>query len=538
MARRIIGLDLGAYSVKLVRLEAGKQHLAFEVVDALEEVLAPAHVDGPDLLERQREVVAKFAQLGLLENEGAYVALPSSEGQMRSMSVPFSDLRKIEAILPGMIEAEVPFELSDMTFVWHRQEHKALEPTGGDETTIRLAFGKKQGIAALLHMLQPLAFDPRQILLGSSALYELIRHIGFENYISPHNATISALIDLGHTATNICIFDQQGIILTRSFLIGGEKLTNDIAQNLNRSFEEAQNIKHEHLDLLDNNNLSILGRDHYMNIADHISRLFITLKSSGYGAVGSVAFVGGAAKAQGLDSFYGHYFKALNCEHISLKSHVPAKISLPSMTMAYSLALSGIHLHAKESRFNFRKDEFAWRGEYDFLRSKSTPLIIWGLVITCLLALMWSSRSLVLDKENKALEAKIHAACAEILNQGSMPAKKCLTLMREQISTRAEVEIPSFTATDAYLRAAQGLAKDLNIVIYDMDISEKKVRVTAEAATYEDIDKIAASWAKIPCFVKVENTGAQPFQGKVKFTLTNDIDCQATPSKASSEGKV
>ena len=140
MARRIIGLDLGAYSVKLLRLEAGKQHLKFEVIDAIEEVLPSAQIDGPDLLERQREVIARFAQAGLLENESAAVALQAADGQMRLMAMPFSDTRKIEAILPGLIEAEVPFELSDMTVAWHRQELSSAQAANKDRDKNSLSF--------------------------------------------------------------------------------------------------------------------------------------------------------------------------------------------------------------------------------------------------------------------------------------------------------------------------------------------------------------------------------------------------------------
>jgi len=535
-------LDLGAYSVKLLRLEAGKQHLKFEVVDAIEEVLPSAQPDGPDLLERQREVVARFAQAGLLENEGAAVALGAADGQMRLMAMPFSDSRKIEAVLPGLIEAEVPFELSDMTVTWHRQELARAVAADKDETKIRLAFGRKQSIATLLHMLQPLAFDPRLLLLGPAAFYELVRHIGYKPFLE-HSAEVeprmSAIIDFGHRATNLCVFDSDGLIFTRSFMQGGEKLTQDIAQALDISFEEAQILKHEKLnfqlspsDQLEEK-IQALGVAHYLELADRITRMFIASTTSGYAPIGAVALVGGAAKPAGLDKIYGDSLGALGCTIVSLKSLVPHKVQLPSMALAYSLALSSVHPHAKDSRFNFRKDEFVWRGEWDSIRSKSSPLILWALAIMCSLGLMWSASSLVLDKENKAIDAQLKATCMQILGKGDIPAKKCLALMKEQISARAEVEIPAFTAADAYLKAAQGLPKDLAVVVNEMDISiatsekEKgKVRLTAMSPAYADIDKVVASWSKIPCFIKVENTGAQPVGGQVKYSLSNEIDCQ------------
>src|SRR5580700_6123612 len=100
MARRIVGLDLGAYSVKLLRLEVGKQHPRFEVLEAWEEVLPDEEPEGPDLLERQRQTLASLLQNNPLEAETYAIGLPAIDGNMLTMAVPFSETRKIEAVLP------------------------------------------------------------------------------------------------------------------------------------------------------------------------------------------------------------------------------------------------------------------------------------------------------------------------------------------------------------------------------------------------------------------------------------------------------
>ena len=68
MARRIVGLDLGAYSVKLVRLESGTHDAPFEVLDAAEEVLPSDNGDVP-LKERQQAALSEMFRKGLLDGE-------------------------------------------------------------------------------------------------------------------------------------------------------------------------------------------------------------------------------------------------------------------------------------------------------------------------------------------------------------------------------------------------------------------------------------------------------------------------------------
>src|ERR1700686_2571483 len=144
MARRIVGLDLGAYSVKLVRLESGTHDAPFEVLDAAEEVLPSDNGDVP-LKERQQAALSEMFRKGLLDGEIYAVGLPGADGQMRSMKVPFADVRKIEAVLPGLLEAETPFEIDDMVISWHLEEkpHDAPAQDESSQSTIRLVFGKK-----------------------------------------------------------------------------------------------------------------------------------------------------------------------------------------------------------------------------------------------------------------------------------------------------------------------------------------------------------------------------------------------------------
>lgn len=100
--------------------------------------------------------------------------------------------------------------------------------------------------------------------------------------------------------------------------------------------------------------------------------------------------------------------------------------------------------------------------------------------------------------------------------------------MKEQINTRNELGIPEFTAADVYLKTAEALPSDVNIVISEMDILENKMRIAAESPSFADIDKVVASLSKVHCFKKVENARAQASGKGVRYNLSNDIDCSAS----------
>ena len=157
----------------------------FEVVTVVEEVL-PIDEEGSEpqeLLDKQRAAVMKLHAEGLLEAESFAIGLDAHESQMRTLRVPPLDNRKIDAVLPGLLETEVPFDLDSMIVSWHRVETEKQEspqepPDGVD---IRIAFGRKRAIARTLQALHPASVDPRFLLLTSAAPYENLSRARLSN---------------------------------------------------------------------------------------------------------------------------------------------------------------------------------------------------------------------------------------------------------------------------------------------------------------------------------------------------------------------
>jgi|GEM_PF-1606517 len=540
MSRRVIGLDLGAYSVKLVRLESGKETPRFEVINAVEEILACGDDDNKELIDKQREAIAKFASLGLLEGEVFASGLEAHASQLRSMQVPYLDNRKLEAVLPGMLEAEMPFSINDMIVSWCRDPVLTQGPEKPEFANIKVAFGKKTAIAEILQLLQTFSVNPRLLHLSSAALFELVRELPLNTILdasSIDSDAVHAFIDFGHRATNLCIFDRTGLKYARSFLRGGKKLTEEIGSKLGIAFSEAERLKHDTVDLSkifcdgDAQIVNKLAEEHHRELVEDISRTIISLRTSGLCDVKTATLLGGGALTGGISEFFGKHFNGFGIAVVGLSNQPQWSALTPSLALAFAYSISCLKIHAKESRFNFRKDEFTWRGDLDFVRTKSTALILWGLILICSLTLMWSASSLVLEKESKHIENQLKAECLSILGQKNIAPKKCLAQMKEQIASNVDMGIPEFSASDIYVEAAKYLPSDLNVTINEMDISEKKVRLIARASSFEDVDKVVANLAKIPCFVNVEKGRAKQLDGTVEFQLSGDVDCEKARTK-------
>ena len=96
MARFVTGIDLGSYSVKVVRSQV-QVGSGLSVEWCKEYVLPPSsdeegQVDS--LGNRQLEILANLQSKGLLTSDAMVSALPGVHGQMRILQLPFSDPKK------------------------------------------------------------------------------------------------------------------------------------------------------------------------------------------------------------------------------------------------------------------------------------------------------------------------------------------------------------------------------------------------------------------------------------------------------------
>ena len=117
MAQRILGIDLGARTVKLVLLQSTFR--AFTVLDHVRAELPPAgEPPGAPLLARQAAALGELLAARAWPLDEAVVALPGSGISSAVITLPFTDPHRIEQTLPFEVEGQIPFELSAVAWDW------------------------------------------------------------------------------------------------------------------------------------------------------------------------------------------------------------------------------------------------------------------------------------------------------------------------------------------------------------------------------------------------------------------------------------
>jgi len=125
-----------------------------------------------------------------------------------------------------------------------------------------------------------------------------------------------ALMDIGHTTLNIQIIERGVLKFCRVLKIGGVDVTNSIMEDLNVSFEEAQRIKENEVDLSEliksqATESAVRVLDDIANEIQRVLRYFTSISTSG--EVSLVYMYGGTSRIRGLGKYMENI---LGCEVI------------------------------------------------------------------------------------------------------------------------------------------------------------------------------------------------------------------------------
>ena len=138
---RILGLDLGSYSVKAVSLVTTLR--GFQVGSYWEERVPPV-AEGAALLDAQVQATgALMARLGFTP-DSIVCGVPGTEVITRLLRLPFTDSRKIDQVVGFEVGEQLPFEVEDVVI-----DHQVVA-SDGQAADVLVAVMRRDRMAELL----------------------------------------------------------------------------------------------------------------------------------------------------------------------------------------------------------------------------------------------------------------------------------------------------------------------------------------------------------------------------------------------------
>lgn len=307
--KKVISIDIGTNSIKTA---VGKHQNKIVFVEKAFDIPTPkgAYEDGSIVqAEMLREVIFKALKEKKIRTKEAIFTVASTSTIIREIVVPFVKNQDLKSMVHLEIEQYLPIRLEDYVV-----EYKVLEEIMEEDSKklrILVAALPKEIIGAYYDLLKDLKLHPLVLDIHTNAvskLFEREMQINDENYSLDKTV---ALIDFGHSFTNINIVSGGLLKFYRKIPVGGNDLTTNIANYYNLSLEEAEarKIQDSNLELHGNtldyptmiNELIKSDVDQWIEEIGRIFRYYTSRKTENH--IDSIYIYGGTSKIKALPQY-------------------------------------------------------------------------------------------------------------------------------------------------------------------------------------------------------------------------------------------
>ena len=467
---RIVGLDIAPDRVGLVALESSFR--GFEV----KEVRSVALPEGATQGQRLKSALAELGLVPPLSADDTIaVALPGAQVASHLVTLPFSDSRRIEQVLPSEVEGAIPFDLADV--VW---DHAVLSQSPG-RTEVLVGIVRKTVLKELLETLGSAGLDPRVVTfapLALAALAERQQLLGQGGGAPAADAPI-ALLDAGPGRADVTLLEKGKAVIARALATSSPTLWQEDPAARERL-------------------LTVLARD-----------LKITLRSR-RGLVPSKLLLAGAIA--GLPDAI---------ERLGAELQLPIEpIALQSGAPESALAL-GLALRAQQPRghINFRKGEFAFTKDLSQVKGQLGRLAVAAVVLLLLAFGLGVAHVTSLRRQAGDYDAALCAATKRILGTCMTDYRQALGALSGGKSKAAG--IPRVSSADVLAELTAHIPEESLPTLEDIDISTTTIRIKGVADSFSKVDEITSALKKDKCFgdIKQPRSEKQPQGSKINFSL-------------------
>ena len=487
------GFDIGARALTLAVVNRGLKGVRIERALTRQ---VPEGAEGP--VETMR-ALAREAAPGV---QPVALGVPVHAVSARAVTLPFTQREKLDAVLPSELEGQLPFELDEVVVA------ASLVSQAEGRSRLLAAAVPKTTLRARLEEAARAGLDPRVVTVDAEALAHAA-----EVWL-PLRPDL-ALIHLDDRWISVALLDGRRLRAMRGVPWDGEAARRAAAES---------GIEAEALDDADRASAPRAAAALVPALRPAVDELRRTLHAD---AVDSGRRVGAMALSglwSDLPEVGAYLADALGLELVAWPS-VPiggAPRPLAPVALAAGLALAG--LARDRGRIDFRRGEFAYGRERAGVRKRAmTAGVMAALVLAAGVADL-GVRAAGKERRYREVQDRVRAAFQDalpgvttIVSEPDQLQAAIDTLAKQRVFLGGEVG-----ALDILLKLTDAIPKDSGIAVSDLTIDQDKVRIEAETASFDLVNRIEGALSKAPFVGRVVVSDAKTTadQSKVRFLMT------------------
>lgn len=531
--QKVIGLDIGSYSIKAV--EIINTFKSYQIKNFYE-----LEMPYRDDVEKNVVLAQCLEQLfadNNLQADRILTAMPGQYISSRIVPVGFADPRKIGMAVMSEVEDAVPFNMEEMIV-----DHQILGTGADGRTMVMVVMTRKSFLKSFLEHLTRVNIDPKLVDVDSLSFYNLAPYLRLD----PDECV--AMVDIGHEKTSVCIVQNGLLKMFRSINIGGAYLTEFLARDFESSLQEAQEIKHRVSRILSESDPAIgaSAEDrHVMErmtlacnaIVKDLGRTLYAFKTWDKTKISKIYLSGGSSRIKNMDGYLSEqlgisvYLNRLDTSDLKIDDSLVEKALI--MPQSVAIGMRSVVSAKKHSQINLRKGEFAYVQNYaQFMRIGKIAAQVLGVALL-LLIISYGFRSFLYNRQIDQLEKEYMKEYSSIGTakkkaQGKLEFQKfrneVKTAVAKEISSRRDA-VNGFIAasgTSSGLLALQDISAAIPKTV-KIDVTQflftgesggpgGKLTLKAETDGYSSVEAIKEVLKKVPTISDLEEkqSGGKP----------------------------
>lgn len=233
--RNLLGLDIGASSIKACLLKDTKRGLGLQVFDTVElpdeAIVEGAVMNAGVVVDAVRELTSR----NRIRQKDCALSVAGYSVIIKKVTLPLMTREELDESIQWEAEQYIPFDIADVYLDSEILAHKAAQ----GQMDVLLVAAKKETVNEYTQVAREAGLNP--VIMDVQAC--CLQNVFEVNYGAQAAGQTSVLIDVGSALTNINVLSDGATTFTRDIAMAGSLFTEEIQKQLNITYEEAEAYK-------------------------------------------------------------------------------------------------------------------------------------------------------------------------------------------------------------------------------------------------------------------------------------------------------
>ncbi len=304
-----VGVDVGTKSIKAVLLEKKGDKIILKNYSIARTKEALIEIGKVGVMnDFAGAVVRDSLESAGIKERSINVAIPSFTSLIITIEVPRISDKEFEEAIRREVSKYIPVKIEDVVYDWQIIDEEQLRTN--KKTSIENNgynnVPQSGGVVKILviAVMKEISGKYSQVFSQNDLEVNLLEidSISLTRALTRNKKGVYLILDIGHETSNILVASQQNVLMNRTIDIGGDKMTQVIADSMKIGFDRADQIKKTQ-----GINIKVSGREGsvletiVLMIVDEIRKTIQLFKADFEGVeVNGILLTGGAAAMIGL----------------------------------------------------------------------------------------------------------------------------------------------------------------------------------------------------------------------------------------------